>query len=140
MKGIFWNTNGMRDQAKPRFLYDSVKEYQLDFIAIPETKRSDFNTSELTHFCANKNFVWDWTPPKGRSEAILVGFNKDKIGVLDIHHGNFSLKFKLRNKDDNFEWSLISVYGAAQDNEKEYFLSELVRMCNTKNLPLDGGR
>jgi hypothetical protein len=31
---------------------------------------------------------------------------------------------------------LISVYGAAQDNEKEYFLSELVRMCDTENLPL----
>jgi hypothetical protein len=25
MKGIFWNSNGLRDRAKPRFLFDSVK-------------------------------------------------------------------------------------------------------------------
>jgi hypothetical protein len=28
--------------------------------------------------------------------------------------------------DDNFEWLLIAVYGAAQEVEKEDFLSELV--------------
>jgi hypothetical protein len=29
------------------------------------------------------------------------------------------LKFKLKNKFDNFEWTLIVVYGAAQEEEKE---------------------
>jgi hypothetical protein len=58
MKGIFWNSNGLRDQAKPRFLFDSMKEYQLDFIAILESKRADFNPSELAHMCANKDFTW----------------------------------------------------------------------------------
>jgi hypothetical protein len=123
---IFWNSNGLRDQAKPRFLFDSVKGYQLDFIALLEAKTSDFNTNALSHFCANKNFIWDWTPPKGRSGGIPVGFKKDKIKVPDINHGNFSLKFKLRNKEDSFEWCLLAMYGAAQENEKEYFLSELV--------------
>jgi exonuclease III len=56
MKEIFWNSNGLRDQAKFGFVFDSAKEYQLDFIAILETKRNDFTTAELTHFCANKNF------------------------------------------------------------------------------------
>jgi exonuclease III len=136
MKGFFWKCNGMRDPAKPRFLFESVTEHQLDFVALLETKRNDFNLSELAHFCANKFFLWDWTPPKGRSGGILVGVNKDKIDVLDIKHGNFLLKFKLRNKEDNFEWSLLAVYGAAQDNEKEAFLSEQVRMCDTENVPL----
>jgi hypothetical protein len=31
---------------------------------------------------------------------------------------------------------LIAVYGAAQENEKEVFLSELVRMCGTESEPL----
>jgi hypothetical protein len=65
-----------------------------------------------------------------------VGFNIEKTCVLDITHGNFSLKFKLRNKDDNFKWNLIAVYGAAQQVEKENFLSELVQMGSTENLPL----
>jgi hypothetical protein len=36
------------------------------------------------------------------------------------------MKFKLRNKGDNFEWLLLAVYGTAQEVEKEDFLSELV--------------
>jgi exonuclease III len=126
MKGVFWNCNGLRDPAKPRFLFDSVTEHHLDFIALLETKRNDYNIAELGHFYANKNFLWDWTPPKGRSGGILVGFNKDKFNVLDIKHDNFVLKFKLRNKVDNFEWNMLAVYGAAQESEKEFFLSELV--------------
>jgi hypothetical protein len=42
MKGIFWNSNGLRDQAKPRFLFDSMKEYSLDFLAVLDTKRLFF--------------------------------------------------------------------------------------------------
>jgi hypothetical protein len=48
MKGIFWNNNGLQDQPKPRFLFDSAKEYQLDFLAIMETR---------DQICANKNCV-----------------------------------------------------------------------------------
>jgi exonuclease III len=100
IKGGFWNSNGLRDQAKPRFLFDTTKEQQLDFIALLETKRSEFNANELSHFCANKIFIWEWSPPNGRSGGILVGFNQDKFDVLHILHGDFSLKFKLRNKEE----------------------------------------
>jgi hypothetical protein len=60
----------------------------------------------------------------------------DKFTVLDVVHGNFFLKFKLKNKSDNFEWTLITVYGAAQEDEKENFLQELVQACTVENLPL----
>jgi hypothetical protein len=48
------------------------------------------------------------------------------VSPLDITHDNVSLRFKLCNKDDNFEWNLIAVSGAAQQEEKENFLSELI--------------
>jgi hypothetical protein len=38
----------------------------------------------------------------------------------------FYIKFRLRNKNDNFEWVLIVVYGAGQNEFKEGFLRELV--------------
>jgi exonuclease III len=136
MKGIFWNNNGLRDQAKPRFLFDSMIEHKLDFIALLETKKLDFNINELAHFCANRDFLWDWMPPNGRSGGILVSLNKNKFEVFDIIHGNFILKFKLCNKVDGFEWCLLAVYGAAQDSGKQNFLSELVRMCDTGSIPL----
>jgi exonuclease III len=77
MKGVFWNSNGLRDQAKFRFLFDSTKEHNLDFIAILETKRKDFITAELAHFCANKIFSWNWSPTRGCAGGILLGINVD---------------------------------------------------------------
>jgi hypothetical protein len=56
--------------------------------------------------------------------------------VLHILHGDFSLKFKLRYKEDNFEWCFIAIYGAAQDHDKEKFLSELVRMGDIVDTPI----
>jgi endonuclease/exonuclease/phosphatase family metal-dependent hydrolase len=56
--------------------------------------------------------------------------------VLDIKHDNFVLMFKLRNKEDNFEWKMLVVYSAAQESEKESFLSELARLCDSESVPL----
>jgi exonuclease III len=136
MKGIFWNSNGLRDRAKTRFLFDLTKEQQLDFIALLETKKSDYTTPELSHLCANKTFSWSWAPPNGRSGGILVGINSEKFTIKSSVHGNFHVKFKLQNKNDNFEWILIAVYGAAQEEEKDRFLRELVQTCKVENLPL----
>jgi hypothetical protein len=103
-------------------------EYQLDFIAILETKKTDFTSPELAHYCENKKFSWSWTPQRGWSRGfLLVGVNLEKINVQNIIHDNFYLKFKLiKNKSDNFESILIAVYGAAQEEEKDSFLRELV--------------
>jgi hypothetical protein len=61
-----------------------------------------------------------------------------RFGYIETSYtsGNFVLKFKLHNKAANFVWHMVAVYGAAQENEKEIFLSELARMCDTENLPL----
>jgi exonuclease III len=42
MKCVFWNSNGLRDPAKYRFLFETTREKHLDFIAILESKRNEF--------------------------------------------------------------------------------------------------
>ena len=36
------------------------------------------------------------------------------------------MKIHLKSKDDGFLWALVLVYGAAQDDKKPKFLSELL--------------
>ena len=67
---------------------------------------------------------------------MLVGFNSSTIQVNNVIVGDFSIKFHLRSKNDGFEWALVPVYGAAQDDKKSEFLSEIVRMCGTESLPI----
>jgi len=66
MKGLFWNSRDLRDLAKYKFLKDTSSDSQLDFIAILETRRDDFSTTDFNHFCSGKDFFWNWTSPKGQ--------------------------------------------------------------------------
>jgi hypothetical protein len=75
MKGIFWNSRGLSDLAKTKFLGDSSREQSLDFIALMETGKKDFSHSVLDSYCDGKNFIWHWTQPHGRSGGILLGIN-----------------------------------------------------------------
>ena len=57
--------------------------------------------------------------------------------IGEIEEGDFFIKFKLRNKQDGFQWFLVSaVYGATQQEFKEVFLTELVHFCSKETLPM----
>ena len=60
--------------------------------------------------------------------------------LVFISQGDYHIKFQLRNKNDGFQWNLIAVYGAAQDEHKQSFLTEIVQCCQNESLPfLMGG-
>jgi hypothetical protein len=75
-------------------------------------------------------------PPQGRSGGILVGINSTTLTVNNVFNGDFCIKLQLKSKVDGFEWVLVPVYGAAQDEKKPDFLAELVRTCDNEPLPL----
>jgi hypothetical protein len=54
MKGIFWNSRGLSDLAKSKFLKDTVMEQNLDFVALLETGKKDFSQTALNNFCGGK--------------------------------------------------------------------------------------
>jgi len=58
------------------------------------------------------------------------------IDIGSIDEGDFYVKFGLRNKVDDFHWVLIAVYGAAQEEHKEYFLTELIKHVQRKQVLL----
>jgi hypothetical protein len=51
MKGVFWNSRGLSDLAKTRFLRETSKEQSLDFIAHLETCKKDFSQKTLNNLC-----------------------------------------------------------------------------------------
>ena len=81
MKGVFWNSRGLGDLAKHRFLSDLVKEEQISFIALSETGRDDFPDRILNNLCAGRDFLWHSMAPHGRSGGILLGVD---LQVFDI--------------------------------------------------------
>jgi endonuclease/exonuclease/phosphatase family metal-dependent hydrolase len=56
--------------------------------------------------------------------------------ILDNSGGDFHIKLHIRNRFDNFIWSLVSVYGAAHDVHKPAFLRELVNLAKDNLHPI----
>jgi exonuclease III len=55
MKGIYWNTNGLKDPKKHKFISDLTKEHNLNFIALSKIGRSNFTPKFLKSLCAGRN-------------------------------------------------------------------------------------
>jgi hypothetical protein len=140
MKGLFWNSRGLSDLAKIRYISDAVKEHNLEFVAVMETGKQDISSSNLTRLTGGVDFVWHSLPPRGRSGGILLGVNATMFDLSLVVEGEFYIKFHLSNKLDKFNWILMAVYGPAQDEFKPAFLAELVRTCQDNSWPtLIGG-
>jgi len=90
----------------------------------------------LKNLCGVKDFLWHVKPLRGRSGGMLLGINLLTFDIGEIEEGEFFVKFKIRNKDDGFQWLLVSVYGAAQPSLKESFLTELAHLCAKESLPM----
>jgi hypothetical protein len=67
---------------------------------------------------------------------MILGVNLLTFDIGQIEEGDFFIQFKLRHKEENFKFNLISVYGPTQADLKSHFLSELVRVCSKETLPL----
>jgi hypothetical protein len=62
MRGIFWNSNGFKDPKKHKFISDLTKENNLDFIAVSETRRSNFALRFLKNLCSRRDYLWHSKP------------------------------------------------------------------------------
>jgi endonuclease/exonuclease/phosphatase family metal-dependent hydrolase len=58
------------------------------------------------------------------------------MDVLAHSDGEFHIKLHIRNKADNFTWSLVAVYGAAQEDSKAAFLRKLVNLAKDNPHPI----
>jgi hypothetical protein len=113
-----------------------VREHKLDFIVLLETGRTNFATPFLKHLSGGLDYMWYCLPPRGRSGGILVGINMETTSIQRVETGDFCVKLFVKTKSDGFDWILVGVYGAAQDALKPNFLAELVRICESENLPM----
>jgi hypothetical protein len=58
------------------------------------------------------------------------------MDVLACSEGDFHVKLHIRNKSDNFIWSLVAIYGAAQEEFKADFLREMVNLAKDNPHPI----
>ena len=63
MNGMFTNSRGLGDLAKHMNIAQYVWDHKLDFVAISETGRRDFQVSVLDRLLGGLDFTWHFIPP-----------------------------------------------------------------------------
>jgi hypothetical protein len=108
----------------------------IDFVGLQETIKKDYSPSFFRRFDPHGLFDWRWLPAVGRSGGILGGFRLSRFDIQNTSMGKFHIKVTLLDLKLQLKWNLVIVYGAAQLEDKEEFLTELGTVCNEQSLPL----
>jgi hypothetical protein len=90
----------------------------------------------IRNFDANQDYLWLWNPSKGKSRGILVGVRKEFYDVCSFKQGDFMLQVNLWDKQNKVKRNLLVVYGAAKEENKINFLSELSQFCSSNLDPI----
>jgi exonuclease III len=113
-----------------------IFQYSFHFIGIQETMICDCDDRILRRFDPQQDYLWLCNPAKGRSRGILAGVRKEFYDVGSFQQGDHMLQMNLWDKVNKIKWIFLVVYGAAQDEHKIEFLSELSAFCSTNKDPI----
>ena len=89
MKGIYWNSRGILDLAKYRYILEAIREQNLDFVAVMETGKKDMSRANLNRLSGGADYIWHCLLPRGRSGGILLGINALNLELSLIVEGEF---------------------------------------------------
>jgi hypothetical protein len=92
LKGLYWNSRGLLDLAKHRYIVDAIKERKLDFVAIMESGKQDMQRTNLSQLSGGAYFIWHCLSPRGRSGGNLLGVNAAVLQISMIIEGDFFYK------------------------------------------------
>jgi hypothetical protein len=118
------------------FLQDLLKEQKLDFIGLQDTITKDYSPAFFRKIDPFNQFCWKWVASVGRAGGILGGFRYSRFDVCETVINRFFIKVTLMDMKIQKKWCLVIVYGAAQEEDKEDFLTGLGNICRDQRLPL----
>jgi hypothetical protein len=108
----------------------------LHFVGIRETILKDCDEKLIKKFDPNQDFLWLYNPTHGKSGGILCGVKKDWYDVGSFKQGDYMLQMNLWDKMNKGKWNFLVVYGAAHEEDKMEFLSELSSFCSRNQEPI----
>jgi len=69
MRGFYWNSRGLSNLAKYHYISEAIKEHNLDYVAVMETRKRDMSRANLNRLSGGADFTWRCLPPEGGQAA-----------------------------------------------------------------------
>jgi hypothetical protein len=123
MRGALWNIRGLNKVDRSKYLSDFIKDNNLDFMGIHETKKVDLSCGFMN--AINKDMARRFLPANGTAGGILVGCKNSCFDIVICSEGKYNISIMVKNNNDKLMWRLIVVYGSPYDKSKLKFLEDL---------------
>jgi exonuclease III len=135
MKAGIWNLRGASKKGMSTCLTDFIRDNGLDFIALEETMKKNYDQKFFNKIDPGNLFFWKWISSVGKSGGILCGARYDSLDVQSVKLGEFMVLMYVWDCKKKCRWAVIVVYGPAHEEFKAKFLAELVSFCNCVDCP-----
>jgi hypothetical protein len=135
MKGLIWNCRGIK-KGVTSFLRNLILEHKFHVIGLQETMQENIDDGILRMVDPNQDYLWKWIPSRGKSGGMLNGINLDHFEVGGFVEGKYTLQLNLWDKEKEFKWNFVNVYGVAQEEFKNEFLTELAEIISKNKDPM----
>lgn len=119
MRGLIWNCRGIKKKGVSSFLRNLILEHKFHFIGLQETMQEDIEEKIIGGIDPVETYLWKWIPSTGKSGGILVRINIEFLDVGGFTEGDYMLQMNIWDKKMKVKWNLMTVYGAAQEAEKD---------------------
>ena len=132
-KVLCWNVRGINSDKKLLALRNAISSSGCSVIGLQETKRATFDLAFVKLFCPKIFDTFTFAPSMGASGGILVVWNSDVFSGLLVEVQPFAVIVRFTSKQNNEQWSVVSVYGPSQGEARDNFVSWLYNL----NIPID---
>jgi exonuclease III len=140
MIGLIWNCRGVAKKGMATKVKDLCIEYKIDFIGLQETMRKKYSDKFFRLIDPHQQFAWHWLPSKGKSGGILCGIKNENFDIVKIEEKSFSVLAEVKDKKLGKNLNLVIVYGPANEDGRDSFLTELAEIGARSRIPtLIGG-
>lgn len=128
---MFWNVRGLGTVHRRSYVKAHILQEDLDIVALQETIKQGFSDKELKEMSGVHDFHWIWSPAKGHSGGLILGYKTELFELEQEEFSGYFIGVLLRNRVTNFRFWVVNVYGPANHEFSQKFLS-----CDKETLPM----
>jgi hypothetical protein len=81
--------------------------------------KATFTFSELRNYVSGMSFSWNWPVAQGRSGG--GGVKQGDLDTEEMEEGEIFSSIKIQNREDDFVWEVINVYGHVKNEKKRVY-------------------
>lgn len=114
---------GINDKNKWLAISNKIEESGCDIICLQETKRENFDSSYIRHFCPKRLNKFAFQPAVGASGGLFVVWNDSLFSRETVFQNKFSISIKFSSKISDTSWYLTNIYGPCLTEERIIFMN-----------------